>query len=197
MEWGINKGSDEFKSDKEDRWKFMNLIISFSGRVNGNCDLIAQFISDKDDEVIYFRDKNVHACSNCEYECMKQICKYRDDDIYFIYDKMLENDKVILIVPMYCGNPPSLYFIFNERCQDYFMHNEDKYEEIVSKLYIIGVYGKKESTPEFIPCFEKCFEHSKIEKRVLGIERHKYNQTMNDSVLDVMDIRKALKEFLK
>lgn len=50
----------------------MNLIISFSGRAKGNCDSIAEFISNQDDEIICFRDKNIHACSNCEYECFNQ-----------------------------------------------------------------------------------------------------------------------------
>ena len=97
---------------------------------------------------------------------------------------------------MYCGNPSSLYFIFNERCQDYFMHNEDKYEDILSRLYIIGIYGNRESTPDFIPCFEKWFECSEYENRVLGIERHKYHQKPEDSVLDEEEVRIILKNFL-
>lgn len=174
----------------------MNLIISFSGRAKGNCDLAAGFISNPGDEIIYFREKNIHGCCNCEYECFKECCKYRDDDIYCIYEKMADYDKVILIVPMYCGNPSSLYFVFNERGQDFFMHNEDKYEEIVSRLYIVGIYGKQEATPDFIPCFEKWFECSKYENRVLGIERHKYNQNMEDYVLDEEEVRKHLREFI-
>lgn len=174
----------------------MNLIISFSGRAKGNCDSIAEFISNQDDEIIYFRDKNIHACSKCEYECFAGECKYRGDDLYAIYDSMPRFDKVILIVPMYCGNPSSLYFTFNERCQDYFIHNEDKYDDIISRLYIIGVYGKQESTPDFITCLEKWFECSEYENHVLGIERHKYNQRMQDSILDVEDVRMSLGEFL-
>ena len=76
------------------------------------------------------------------------------------------------------------------------MHNEDKYDDIISRLYIIGVYGRQESTPDFIPCFEKWFECSEYENRVLGIERHKYNQKMQDSILDIEDIRMRLGEFL-
>ena len=174
----------------------MNLIISFSGRTKGNCDRVADFISNPNDEIIYFRDKSIHGCSNCEYECLYSKCKYREDDIYGIYDSMLGFDKVVLIVPMYCGNPSSLYFIFNERCQDYFMHNEDKYGDILSRLYIIGIYGNRESTPDFIPCFEKWFECSEYENRVLGIERHKYHQKPEDSVLDEEEVRIILKNFL-
>lgn len=174
----------------------MKLIISFSGRMKGNCDMISEYISNPEDKIVYFRDRNIHSCSNCEYECFHGYCKYHDDDIYEIYGKMTEYDKVILVVPMYCGNPSSLYFIFNERCQDYFMHNEDKYEDIISRLYIIGIYGKQENTPDFIPCLEKWFTCSKYENHVLGIERHEYNQKINDSVLNVEEVKKRLREFL-
>ena len=89
-------------------------IISFSGRENGNCDSISEYIASKDDSIIYFRNLNVHECSRCKYECFKGRCKYRQDDIYNLYESMLSYDKIFFIVPMYCGNPSSLYFKFNE-----------------------------------------------------------------------------------
>ncbi len=174
----------------------MKLIISFSGRANGNCDKIASFIASSDDAIVNFRELNVHPCSGCEYECYNSECKYRADDIYALYEKMLCYDKVIWIVPMYCGNPASLYFIFNERCQDYFMHN-DTYDKLLERLYIIGVYGRKETTPDFIPIFEKWFCNSPYNGRVLGIERHLYGQKMKDSVLDVEKIREDIHAFLQ
>ena len=115
----------------------MNMIISFSGRENGNCDSISEYIASKDDSIIYFRNLNVHECSRCKYECFKGRCKYRQDDIYNLYESMLSYDKIFFIVPMYCGNPSSLYFKFNERCQDFFMHNEDSYETIILILSIL------------------------------------------------------------
>lgn len=173
----------------------MNLIISFSGRANGNCDQIAAFISAPNDSIIHFRELNVHACSNCAYECFHGECKYRTDDIYTLFKNMLRYDRVILIVPMYSGNPSALYFIFNERYQDYFSHN-DTHEAIVSKLYIIGVYGRKETTPDFIPCFEKWFDGSAYTNRVLGIERHLYGQKMKDNILDVDEEKRRIRAFL-
>ena len=174
----------------------MNLIISFSGREKGNCDQIAEYISANDDKVVYFRTLTVHPCSDCQYECFSGECKYRSDDIYGLYSDMLHYDKVILIVPMYCSNPCSLYFVFNERCQDYFTHN-DTYSEIVDRLYIIGVYGNKEIFPDFIPCFEKWFDCSMRKKRVFGIERHPYQQKINDSVLEIDEIKDKIDAFLQ
>ena len=95
----------------------MKLIISFSGRADGNCDRIASYISLTDDTIVYFRELNVHPCSCCEYKC--------------------------------------------------------------------------------IPVFEKWFQDSQYEGRVLGIERHLYGQKMKDCVLDVENIRKDIQAFLQ
>lgn len=174
----------------------MNLIISFSGRNNGNCDQIAQLIAGGEDTIIYFRELNAHSCSGCSYECFQGSCKYRSDDVYRLYEQMCRYDKVLLIVPMYCGNPASLYFIFNERSQDYFVHN-DTYDDIIRRLYIIGIYGKADDTPDYIPCLEKWFEHSPYHNRVLGIERHLYGQKLQDSVLDIEEVKEKLFSFIQ
>ena len=108
----------------------MKLVISFSAREKGNCDQIANHITSSNDKIIYLRNMNIHPCMNCNYECFEEKCVYREDDIYRIYNEMCNYDKVIFLVPMYGGNPSSLYFIFHERCQDYFMHN-DNYDEII------------------------------------------------------------------
>lgn len=173
----------------------MNLIISFSGRANGNCDEISRYIATKEDTTIYFRNLNVHDCSNCTYECFEGECKYHQDDIYNLLESMIRYEKIFLIVPMYCGNPTSLYFKFNERCQGYFMHNEGSYESIVSKLYIIGVYGDRNKTPDFIPCFEKWFVGFQYNNHVLGIERHQYGQKINDKILGVEEVKKMIDSF--
>lgn len=174
----------------------MKLIISFSGRVKGNCDRIASFIAAPSDKIVKFRELNVHSCSQCEYECFDGVCKYRYDDIYALYDSITNYDKVVLIVPMYCGNPSSLYFIFSERCQDYFMHN-DVFETLLQKLYIVGIYGKRDTSPDFIPCFEKWFADSPYKNRVFGIERHLHGQKMNDSILDVDEVKQQIETFIK
>lgn len=76
------------------------------------------------------------------------------------------------------------------------MHN-DNYEEIQRRLYIIGLYGSGEETPDFLPCFEKWFSCSSYQNRVLGIERHRYGQKMEDNILDIEEIRECVKAFLK
>ena len=174
----------------------MRLFISFSARKDGNCDDVAKHLAKEEDDIIYFRDLNVHGCSNCDYECFDNCCKYHNDGIYNLYKKLNNYQKIVLIVPMYCGNPSSLYFIFNERCQDYFMHNEDKYENLIKRLFIIGIYGDSKNSPDFIPCFEKWFNGTKYTNHVLGVERHNYNLKLKDSILEVDELKTIIGEFI-
>lgn len=172
------------------------LLISFSARKGGNCDEIANYLSTEEDKIVYFRNLNIHSCKNCDYECFADYCNYHNDDIYGLFDEINNYQKIVLIVPMYCGNPSSLYFIFNERCQDYFMHNEDKHENIIKRLFIIGIFGDKEQFPDFVSCFEKWFINSKYSNHVLGIERHKNNLKLKDSILEMQEIKNSINEFI-
>lgn len=174
----------------------MKLIIGFSGRENGNCDGIADYIASPKDTKVRFGNLSVHECSDCAYECFSGYCKYRKDDMYSLCASMLNYDKVFLLVPMYCGNPSSLYFKFSERCQDYFMHHEVHYEEIITKLYIIGVYGDRNKTPDFVPCLKKWFDGFGLEDHVLGIERHKFGQKIDDKILDIDSVKSMLDAFV-
>ncbi len=172
------------------------LFISFSSRDEGNSfEIIKKYLNENDDYIL-FKNINYHSCSKCNYECMKNECKYRFDDIYKLYDLMCKYKKIYLIIPMYGGNPSSLYFIFNERSQDYFMHN-DNYEEIISKLFYIGIYGSKDEYPYFLNHFESIFSSVNSKKHVLGIERHKYNLKLNDSIMDVEEIIDKLNQFIQ
>lgn len=71
----------------------MNMIISFSGRKNGNCDHIARYIASDGDRIIYFRELNAHPCYGCNYECFGGECKYRTDEVYNLYSGMCGYDE--------------------------------------------------------------------------------------------------------
>lgn len=172
------------------------LFISFSARRNGSCNQVAEYLASEEDKIVYFRDMDFHNCRNCDYECFSDECKYRHDGIYQLYEEMTAFQKVVFVVPMYCGNPSSLYFVFHERSQDYFMHHEDQYEDIIKRLFIIGIYGDRQQSPDFIPCLEKWFIGSRYSNHVLGIERHKYDLKLQDSILDVEEIREFITEWL-
>ena len=78
----------------------MRLFISFSARNNGNCDELIKYLAKEEDKIIYFRDLSIHSCRNCDYECFDNCCKYRDDDIYSLYEDMQNYQKIVLIVPI-------------------------------------------------------------------------------------------------
>ena len=86
---------------------------------------------------------------------------------------------------------------FNERCQDYFNGNPDKYDDIVKRMYFIGVYGSKEETPDFLGVFEKWFDCNDLKNHILGIERHKYSQNMDDCVINNKTIIKEINNFME
>lgn len=173
------------------------LAISFSGRQDGNCDVIARYVVGTDGKMIRFRDLEIHICSRCDYECFSGVCKYREDDVYGLYDEMCRYDKIVLVVPIYCGNPSALYFAFHERGQDYFFHNEGNYEKILRRLYIIGVYGDRNADPDFVPCLEKWFLGSRYQNRVLGLERHRHGQKMEDCILNADGVAEQVLRFLE
>lgn len=186
-----------FEKEKADilepRDKKSNVYISFSARANGNSEKIAKYLMNERDSLIVFKDLFYNSCNNCQYECMSNNkCKYRNDDIYNLLENIINFNKIVFIVPMYCGNPSSLYFILSERMQDYFNTNENKYEDFINKLHIIGIYGSKEKSPLFIPILSSWFEN---DNKVLGIERHKINSKINDDITDNLLIKKELDDF--
>lgn len=168
------------------------LFVSFSGRNNGNCSDIAQYLIRENDKLVLFKDVFYNPCSKCSYECFNSVCKYRYDDVYDLLESTNNYKKIVFIVPMYCGNPSSLFFVLNERMQDYFNHNEDKWDSFTNKLHFICVYGSDEETPYFINNFYNLVNDS---SRVLKLERHKYNLKMNDKILDNKELVKLIDEF--
>ena len=159
-----------------------NLYVSFSARSNGNSENIIKYMMSNLDTFISFKDLFINQCNKCNYECMSiNKCKYRHDDIYNLLDTSIKYNKIVFVIPMYCGNPSSLYFTLMERMQDYFSNNEINYSSFINKLHIIGIYGSNEETPLFIPLISSILDN--IDK-CLPIQRHKYEIKMNDSVIN-------------
>lgn len=174
------------------------LVCVFSGRKNGNSDDIAEFISKyTDSNIIYFRDITASSCTNCNYECMHDECKYYSDDIYYFYSQMKNYDQIIYIVPNYCSNPSSLYFIAQERSQGYFMRNEEDFEGFLEKLYIVGL-GNTTENDSFSIVLNQEFRVNKIENHVLILGAHKYNlNSIKSRLISVKEFQEAIRLFLK
>ena len=170
-----------------------NIYISFSARSGGNCDNVINYLKNESDTSLCFKDLFINSCSKCNYECMNcNKCKYRHDDVYELLDASIKYNKIIFVIPMYCGNPSSLYFTLMERMQDYFNNNEDKYDLFIKKLHVIGIYGSYKETPLFIPTISSIIDEN---NKCLAIERHKYNIKMNELVINNKDILCLIDEF--
>lgn len=181
---------EESDNDLLPKKKNSNLYISFSARSGGNSESIIKYMMKETDTFINFKDLFINSCCKCNYECMSTYkCKYRYDDAYSLLDACIQYDKVIFVVPMYCGNPSSLYFTLMERMQDYFNNNENNYEKFIDKLYIIGVYASDEETPLFIPTISSIINDN---NKVLKIERHKYHLKMNEEAIENKDIKEII-----
>lgn len=184
-----------YRSNKESFSSLNNdsiLFISFSGRDNGNCSDIAQYLIRENDKLVLFKDVFYNPCSKCNYECFNSVCKYRYDDVYDLLESTNNYKKIVFIVPIYCGNPSSLFFILNERMQDYFNHNGDKWESFTNKLHFICIYGSDEETPCFINTFINLVDDV---SKILKLERHKYNLKMNDRILENKKLVKLIDDF--
>lgn len=170
-----------------------NLYISFSARSNGNSENIIRYMMNDIDTIINFKDLFINQCSRCNYECIDtNKCKYRYDDVYSLLDASIHYNKIIFVIPIYCGNPSSLYFTLIERMQDYFSNNESKYSLFIKKLHIIGIYGSNEESPLFIPMISDILDN--VDK-CLPIQRHKYKLKMNDLVINNEYILSLIDEY--
>ena len=76
------------------------------------------------------------------------------------------------------------------------MQNESHWEKMLKKLYMIGIYGSEENDPDFLNCFARQYPFTNVEKHILGLERHKYNQKINDFLLDEDEVKVKLNEFI-
>lgn len=121
------------------------VILSFSGRKDGNCASIKDFI-----EQFYMRtnvlsykidNESFPSCGGCNYECLIQgaKCPQLTENQRQIMCVVTEADMVYYIVPNYCGYPSANYFAFNERSVGYFNMNRALMEQYMSvrKRFII------------------------------------------------------------
>lgn len=76
--------------------------------------------------------------------------------------------------------------------QDYFSHNEEKWNSFVKKLHFICIYGSDKETPYFIETFKNII---KDESKILKIERHKYNLKMDKRVIEKADVINFLNDY--
>ena len=122
------------------------LVISFSGRKNGNCDNIGRIIQEyygENCKFFSFSEELIHPCGNCGYECFQKgrWCPYITDPEYGLMELICAQDLIYFIVPNYCDYPCANYFIFNERSQCFFQKNPEKsdlFDRIPKRFLVVS-----------------------------------------------------------
>ena len=122
----------------------MNIIvISFSGRSDGNCDRICDYIAQSyasQCTVFRFSEQQIHPCGGCRYECFgTEPCPYREDPEYELLESICQSDLTYFVIPNYRDYPCANYFIFNERSQCFFQGKPERLDTFlrVRKKFIV------------------------------------------------------------
>ena len=121
-------------------------ILNFSGRNNGNCSAISDYIKTfcaNTDVSAFHIDQNYGSCGGCNYECLipGTMCPKRDVVQNEIMDAMGASDLIYYIVPNYCGLPCANYYAFNERCTGYFNMDRElmkKFQSIQRRFVVVS-----------------------------------------------------------
>ena len=120
------------------------VILSFSGRKNGNCEQIAKHIhSLTGGEILSFAELDVHPCGKCNYQCFEcgADCPHISDDLRTLYESVLQSERAYYILPNYCDYPNANFFAFNERSLCVFSKRQDlldAYGKVPKKFIVIS-----------------------------------------------------------
>lgn len=126
------------------------VILSFSGRNEGNCTKIAKFVQSlTSGKTFLFSDLDVHPCGRCHGECFQNgaDCPHIADDVYSLYESVTRSDRAIFILPNHCDYPNANFFAFNERSLCFFSKRQDLLETYgsIPKKFIVISGNEKEN----------------------------------------------------
>lgn len=175
----------------------MVVIVSFSGRKDGNCRNIANFCANyiQDSSLFSFSDFSISPCGNCAYECFRDRdhCPRFHDMEFRLLDSITRADRAIFVVPNYCDYPCANFFIFNERSQCYFQgHPEllDAYLKVPKKFIVISNTAQAN--------FQEAFtQHADREPNILYLSAKAFGKRCIDgNILDTAEAVTSLERFI-
>lgn len=178
----------------------MNIVvISFSGRANGNCRNIADKICGEyrnEKVALYdFSAFRIEPCGACMLECFKnrENCPFFEDKAFEIYEAVENSDLAFFIVPNYCDFPCSNYFAFNERGQCYFQGHGELMERYlrIKKRFIVVSNTEKDN---FIRVFQDHVAEGE-QPDILFLSAGRYNRISIKG--DLMEEEKAVLDLLE
>lgn len=194
-EYALSAGElfDDDNNKIEPKENINKIFVSFSGRVGGISDFVANNFKKESDQILFYRNLNIHSCSLCQYECFYNKCPYENDDNFIFFEMLNKSKEVILIIPMYCSNAPSLFYKFSERSQAYFNKKEENYKNIKSKTKIILIFGSNDEYPSFAKIF---YDFVDNQSKIFLLERHKLNIKRDDKKITDETLLYKISKFL-
>ena len=172
------------------------VLISFSGRSNGNCARIAEFLSDQMDsaQVFRFSDFQIEPCGHCNCECLKGGSCPKHDMETALMDAVCGSDEAWFIVPNYCGFPCANLYIYNERSVGYFGRDRRRMEQYmaVPKHFVLIGNGSQEN-------FRRAFEqHTNEAPKILQLQSREFQvSSIAANLLDQPEVQNRLIQFLQ
>lgn len=171
-----------------------NVIISFSGRSNGNCARIAGFLAQRlDARVFRFSDFSIEPCGRCGGECLSGSVCPKDDMETELLDAVCGCSEAWFIVPDHCGFPCADLFIYNERSVGYFCRHPERLERYmaVPKRFVLISNGDREN-------FRQAFaQHTDGEQKVLQLRSEEFGtKSIAGDLIDHPEVQNRLIRFL-
>lgn len=172
------------------------VILSFSGRNNGNCRHITDIIEQYHGNVQYFCiNDRFKPCNGCDYECLKPglQCPGFDETQKEVFDAILGADMVYYLIPNFCGFPAASFCAFNERSVGYFNGDRGIMGQYLSvkKRFIIV------SNSENAVFAAAVRQQTKDEPDVLYLKTSKYRkQSLAGDLMESEEARADLMAFL-
>lgn len=118
------------------------LVVSFSGRKDGNCAGIGKYAAQElDCMFVEFADLKAQPCGDCGYECLCGGLCPKADGVFALYDAIAQADECVFVLPNYGDYPCANYFIFAERGTGWFGGSEErlaKYMAVPKKAVVIS-----------------------------------------------------------
>lgn len=164
------------------------VILSFSGRKNGNCENIARQVRLlTGGEIFSFAGLTVHPCGGCNGECFARgdACPHIGDDVRRLYEAVTNAAYAIYILPNHCDYPNANFFAFNERSLCFFSGRGDLLDAYTSvpKKFIVVSGGEQAS-------FRAALSQHSENPDILFLSAKKYGRRSIDG--DLMTVPEAV-----
>lgn len=171
------------------------VVLSFSGRKNGNCAQIAKFVGSRTGgKTFLFSDLNIHPCGQCGGECFQNSadCPHIADDVYSLYEAIIRSNRAVYILPNHCDYPNANFFAFNERSLCFFSGQPellDAYSAIPKKFIVISG-GEQEN-------FRAALSQHAGNPEILFLRAADYGQkSITGDLMTVPDVARKIESFM-